>query len=1082
MQKKISLLSCILLMFSVLFLQGTFAYELDSAGTKDFGEEFSYHFIQYDGVEQEIDISENIKLILKGWTDESKSSVSGKIEIYTEMTNSTEEVTLDVTTERNELVITEDKKIDYRLVQSDSFKIEEVNPIELNTETDIIAENENGTSIEDVKIIDEYNTVIDQRTAYYLIEEDSQKVEITEEEYEFLNSVEDDEIKDESLNPVEDKETINESSEVEIEEDEEKITEVEVDSIEEASSEETPSEEPLTTPEEQSEETVNKNYMIQSNQNPSINYSTHVQTHGWLKTVKDGTLSGTTGEAKRLEAIKISIENMNDLGLNYSTHVQTYGWQDPVSAGKASGTTGKHKRLEAIKIELTGKNAKNYEVYYRVHSQTFGWLDWAKNGQPAGTEGLSKRLEAIQIQLVKKGGKAPGSTNKPFLTKPSVTYSTHVQFNGWMSAVKDGVMSGTEGESKRLEAIKIGLKDSPYSGGITYSSHVQGKGWINSVSNNSSSGTTGQGKRLEAIKINLTGEVAKHYDVYYRVHSQTFGWLDWAKNGEISGTEGLSKRLEAVELKLIEKGKKAPGSTARPSLTKPSVVYSTHVQTHGWINSVPDGAMSGTTGKAKRLEAVKIALKDAPYSGGITYSTHVQSKGWLKNVSNGAVSGTSGESKRLEGIKINLTGEIANHFDVYYRVHAQNFGWLGWAKNGMEAGSQGLSRRLEAIEIKLVSKGKGQSVNKEDAFKKIGTVENYTDYLINFSDMIDMQMAVTPKADGTGLLYASREFVEYYANPNNFSKDSSSYLQFINLSKTAGLSVTELYDKVLKGKGVFSGKTQAQAFINAGKKYNINEVYLISHALHETANGLSILSSGTIQVGEISKNKWVSIQPKGTYIAECKINAAGGCNWNITEDKKFNPKNAKNIKTTYNAFGIGALDQNPNILGSVRAYQEGWFKVEDAIMGGAQFISKGYLDQGQDTLYKMRWNPASPATHQYATHVAWAESQTIGMANIYNLLESYILHFDIPKFKNQPSASPKPTGDAQYDLDRALEGKAAITTSNLNFRTGPKTTNSIIRIIPKDTVVTIIGKNGGWYKVKVDGIAGWVSGDYIVVK
>ncbi|GIN58790.1 hypothetical protein J8TS2_31090 [Lederbergia ruris] len=1083
MQRKISLLSCILLMFSVLFAQGTFAYASDSLDTEDLGEDFSYYFIQYDGAEQEIDINENIKLILNGWTDESKSLASGKIEIYNETSNSTEEITLDVTDERSELVITEEERIVYRLAQSDSFKVEKVNPLELNAETTIITENENGTSIEEVKIIDEYNTVMNQRTVYYLIDEDSQKVEITEEEYEFLNAVEDPEIKDEPLNPVEDKETKDESSEVEMVEDEAKVTEEEeVNSIEEVPSEETSLEEALTTPEEQSEAVVKKNYMIQSNQTPSINYSTHVQTHGWLKTVKDGALSGTTGEAKRLEAIKISIGNMKDLGLKYSTHVQTYGWQDPVSAGTASGTTGKHKRLEAIKIELTGKKAKDYDVYYRVHSQTFGWLDWAKNGQPAGTEGLAKRLEAIQIKLVKKGGKAPGSTNKPFLTKPSVTYSTHVQSHGWMSSVKDGAMSGTKGESKRLEAIKIGLQDSPYSGGITYSSHVQGKGWINSVSNSSSSGTTGQGKRLEAIKINLTGKVAKNYDVYYRVHSQTFGWLDWAKNGEVAGTEGLSKRLEAIEIKLVEKGTKAPGPTARPSLTKPSVLYSTHVQTYGWMDSVSDGAISGTTGKAKRLEAIKIDLKDAPYSGGITYSTHVQSKGWLKNVSNGAASGTSGESKRLEAIKINLTGEMAKHYDVYYRVHAQNFGWLGWAKNGMEAGSQGLSKRLEAIEVKLVSKGKGQSVNKEDAFKKIGTVEQYTDYPINFSDMIDRQMAASPKADGAGLLYASRKFVEYYANPNNISKDSSSYLQFLNLSKTAGLSVTELYNKVLIGKGIFSGKAQAQAFINAGKKYNINEVYLISHALHETGNGSSILSNGTIQVGEISKNKWVSIQPKGAYIAECKVTKSGACKWKITKDKKFNIKNAKNIKTTYNAFGIGALDQNPNVLGSVRAYQEGWFKVEDAIIGGAQFISKGYIDRGQNTLYKMRWNPDNPATHQYATHVAWAESQTIGMANIYQLLESYVLHFDVPKFKNQPSASPKPTGDAQYALDRKLEGKSAVTTSNLNFRTGPKTTNSIIRTIPKNTKVTIIGQNGGWYKVKVDGKAGWVSGDYIVVK
>ena len=60
-----------------------------------------------------------------------------------------------------------------------------------------------------------------------------------------------------------------------------------------------------------------------------------------------------------------------------------------------------------------------------------------------------------------------------------------------------------------------------------------------------------------------------------------------------------------------------------------------------------------------------------------SYRTHVQSFGWQNPVTNGAMSGTSGKAKRLEAIQIKLYGEMANHFDVYYRVHAQSYGWLG---------------------------------------------------------------------------------------------------------------------------------------------------------------------------------------------------------------------------------------------------------------------------------------------------------------------------------------------------------------------------------------------------------------------
>lgn len=81
-----------------------------------------------------------------------------------------------------------------------------------------------------------------------------------------------------------------------------------------------------------------------------------------------------------------------------------------------SGTEGEAKRLEAICISLTGDMEKYYDVYYRVHAQSFGWLGWAKNGAPAGTAGYAKRLEGIEIRLVPKGQAAPGSTARSYIS------------------------------------------------------------------------------------------------------------------------------------------------------------------------------------------------------------------------------------------------------------------------------------------------------------------------------------------------------------------------------------------------------------------------------------------------------------------------------------------------------------------------------------------------------------------------------------------------------------------------------------------------------------------------------------------
>lgn len=135
------------------------------------------------------------------------------------------------------------------------------------------------------------------------------------------------------------------------------------------------------------------------------------------------------------------------------------------------------------------------------------------------------------------------------------------------------------------------------------------------------------------------------------------------------------------------------------------ISYTTHVQKKGWTSTVAGGQISGSVGSSLRLEGIKISLNNVGYSGSVEYKTHVQTYGWQDWVSNGQLSGTSGEAKRLEAIRIRLTGDVANHYDIYYRVHTQTYGWLDWAKNGELAGSEGGSKRLEAIEIKLVKKG-----------------------------------------------------------------------------------------------------------------------------------------------------------------------------------------------------------------------------------------------------------------------------------------------------------------------------------------------------------------------------------------
>jgi mannosyl-glycoprotein endo-beta-N-acetylglucosaminidase len=206
---------------------------------------------------------------------------------------------------------------------------------------------------------------------------------------------------------------------------------------------------------------------------------------------------------------------------------------------------------------------------------------------------------------------------------------------------------------------------------------------------------------------------------------------------------------------------------------------------------------------------------------------------------------------------------------------------------------------------------------------------------------------------------SSSSELAYYLNPKNFAKDSAAYLQFLKLSSVSGASVNEL-NAMLKGRGVLSG--HGADFIEAAKKYGVNEIYLVSHALLETGNGTSKLATGYYKY---------------------------------------------NGKKVYNMFGIGAFDGSAGLSGSQYAYNHGWTSVQKAILGGTAWIATNYIYNAtymQDTLYKMRWNPdalvSGNAAHQYATAPSWAVSQTDDINYLYGMAKIKNLIFDVPDYSD----------------------------------------------------------------------------------
>lgn len=116
----------------------------------------------------------------------------------------------------------------------------------------------------------------------------------------------------------------------------------------------------------------------------------HVQDIGWQEW--SDKIVGTTGEGKRLEAIKIDAS----FPVKAKAHIQNEGWKDygTVTKDTIIGTTGESLRLECLCLEGNFK--------YRVHIQDSGWTNWtiADGVVTMGTVGQSLRMEAIEFEII----------------------------------------------------------------------------------------------------------------------------------------------------------------------------------------------------------------------------------------------------------------------------------------------------------------------------------------------------------------------------------------------------------------------------------------------------------------------------------------------------------------------------------------------------------------------------------------------------------------------------------------------------------------------------------------------------------
>jgi len=135
--------------------------------------------------------------------------------------------------------------------------------------------------------------------------------------------------------------------------------------------------------------------------------------------------------------------------------------------------------------------------------------------------------------------------------------------------------------------------------GLKYQAHTQDIGWREWIHDGMIAGSVGACKRLEALHVDTTNIDGGTLKLKAKAHIENIGWVtyDEVTPDTIIGTRGKALRMEAIELDEIE-------NTAGKKL-----YYQVHLANTGWTGKVPGGYATGTVGLRKAIEAIRIWLE-----------------------------------------------------------------------------------------------------------------------------------------------------------------------------------------------------------------------------------------------------------------------------------------------------------------------------------------------------------------------------------------------------------------------------------------------------------------------------------------
>ena len=117
------------------------------------------------------------------------------------------------------------------------------------------------------------------------------------------------------------------------------------------------------------------------------------------------------------------------------------------------------------------------------------------------------------------------------------------------------------------------------------------------------------------------------------------------------------------------------------------------------------------------LGSVAATVDNLESDGSVCYRGLLLGSGWQgETSSDGAQLGASGGGLQLKAVRFELSGGLAERYDVWYRSCDSARGWLGWASAGEPSGVESGASGLTAVQVALVAKGSGAPGPAEGAY------------------------------------------------------------------------------------------------------------------------------------------------------------------------------------------------------------------------------------------------------------------------------------------------------------------------------------------------------------------------------